>query len=312
MATPIQDAVQAELIASSIHPNGRDRIDTLKVRYPRMVHADFLTHRKKSRNGSSSRAMPSVTLLKDDPYVPTFRHNKAGMQPGDHLSPDQQAEAEAIWLRAAQVCQEAAAELAAKDGLNVHKQWTNRMLEWFGYITVVVSATNWTNYLALRDHPDAQDEIIWQAQAVRDALAGAQPRELGWNDWHLPFIREEDLEDTARAVKDRPGEVQAILHDADFAFPLLKPSTSIAQRLLLIQSSARCARTSYRNFDGSKMTLDKDASTFLKLGSRPIHASPFEHQARPALIGSAEAQARCGNFDQGWAQFRKFIPDECL
>lgn len=311
MATPREEAIQVELIASSVNPMGQ-RIDTIKMRYPRMVHADFMTHRKKSRNGSSSRAMPSVTLLKDDPYVPTFRHNKAGMQPGDLLSPAEQAEAEAIWMRAAAACQEAAAELAAKGGLNVHKQWTNRMLEWFGYITVVATATNWSNYLALRDHPDAQDEIIWQAQAVREALDGAVPREIGWNEWHLPFVREEDLEDTERFLKDRPEDAERTLGEVGFAFPLLKGSTSPLKKLLLVQSAARCARTSYRNFDGSKMTLEKDVSTFMKLGSRPIHASPFEHQARPTLIGSPEAVTRCGNFDQGWAQFRKFIPDECL
>lgn len=304
-----QAAVQAEVIASSISPAG-DRIDTLKIRYPRMVHADFMTHRVFSRNGSSSRAMPSVTLLKDEPYVPEFRHNQPGMQPGAHLSLENQQEAEAIWNSAVLVCQTAAAMLSSKDGLNIHKQWTNRMLEWFGYITVVVTATNWSNYLGLRDHPDAQDEIIWQAQAVKDALAGAVPTKLRYGEWHLPFVRQEDVEFTREFLRTvSPRHLREIQAEIDFAFKSFSFMTA-EDKLLLVQSASRCARTSYRNFDGSRMTLEKDVETFLKLGSSPIHASPFEHQAKP-YDAAYDDKWRQGNFD-GWSQFRKFIPNEFI
>lgn len=304
-----QAAVQAEVIASSISPAG-DRIDTLKIRYPRMVHADFMTHRVFSRNGSSSRAMPSVTLLKDEPYVPEFRHNQPGMQPGDFLSAEDQAEAEAIWKAAADYCRNAAEVLSSKNGLNIHKQWTNRMLEWFGYITVVVTATNWSNYLGLRDHPDAQDEIIWQAQAVKDALAGAIPTRLRYGEWHLPFVRQEDIDFTRGFISaSSPRRLREVQAEIDFAFKGFTFMTA-EDKLLLVQSSSRCARTSYRNFDGSRMTLDKDIETFLKLGSSPIHASPFEHQAKPYDAAHDDAWLQ-GNFD-GWSQFRKFIPNEFI
>lgn len=304
-----QQFIQAEVIRSSISPDGQ-RLDTLKLRYPRMVHADFLTHRVFSRNSSSSRAMPSATLLKQEPYVPQFRHNQSGMQPAGPLSHNDQLEAEAIWLDAARYCQDAARRLSEKDGLNVHKQWANRMLEWFGYITVVVTSTDFSNYLGLRDHEGAQDEIIWQAQAVKEALAGAVVEPVALGDWHLPFIRQDDHDFTAEFIRSKRGTptYREIIRETAFAFSG-DLFVSMLDRLLLIQSASRCARTSYNNFDGSRMTLEKDVETFCKLGSRPIHASPFEHQARPA---PDDTQPHLEGNLRGWHQFRKFIPDECI
>ncbi|UTC29903.1 putative flavin-dependent thymidylate synthase [Bajunvirus bajun] len=302
--TPSHIAVTAESIASSITSAGA-RIDTVKARYPRMVHADFMTHRVFSRNGSSSRAMPSVTLLADDPYTPTFRKNKAGMQPGEYLTPEEQQIAAKLWLDAADYCQRTARTLADKNGLNIHKQWTNRMLEWFGYITVVVTSTDWTNYMGLRDHDDAQDEIIWQAQAIRAQLSGAVPQHLPYGEWHLPFIKDEDRVESARFVREQPEENRAVMAATGFAFENLQFLDAVT-RLLLVRSAARCARTSYNNFDGKKATIEKDIGTFLKLGSKPIHASPFEHQGRPQVYAGSPY---CGNL-VGFEQFRKFIPHE--
>lgn len=313
MATAFDQIIQAESISSSVTPTG-ERIDTIKVRSPRMIHADFMTHRVFSRNASSSRAMPSVTLLKDEPYVPHFKHNQPGMQPAEPLTEAEQAEAERVWLEAAAACQKAAAILSKKDGLNVHKQWANRMLEWFGYITVVVTSTDWDNYLGLRDHGDAQDEIIWQAQAVRAALDGARPRALRFGEWHLPFIAEDDVAEVRSFLAMRSLEGIEELERIAWAFPLLTerfpvqaPAARAETQLLLARSTARCARTSFRNFDGTKATFAKDVETFCKLGGSPIHASPFEHQATPGIYPDLRLN---GNLGAAWWQFRKFIPNE--
>ena len=69
-------------------------------------------------------------------------------------------------------------------------------------------------------------------------------------------------------------------------------------------SAARCARVSYLNHDGTNPDMNKDIILAEKLlGSG--HMSPFEHQAKPAVIPSA----RCGNF-VGWKQYRKTIFNE--
>lgn len=303
MSTP--DFITVTPILSSISPLGL-RIDTLKIRSPRMIHADFMTHRKMSRNSSSSRAMPSGTLLRDEPYVPRFAKNQRGMQAGDWLSPAEQAAAEAVWMRMVTAIQEGVRELSDKNGLNVHKQWANRPTEWFGYITKVVTSTQWTNYLALRDHGDAQPEIQAEARAVRAALISAKVQELDYGKWHLPFISWEDEEAVDRLLHGLyapPPEVRSIA----FAFHNLEflPWNT---RLLLAISAARCARTSYLNFYGSPLRITDDIGLFCKLGGDPIHASPFEHQARPCANPMSTYR---GNLE-GWEQFRKFIPNECL
>jgi hypothetical protein len=173
--------VTVKSIAASVSNATGARIDTLQLRYPRMVHADFMTHRVFSRNASSSRAIPhaSLTVRDADIYVPRFRKNKPGMQPGEFLSSAEQAEAERIWREMAAYILERTAELSEKKGLNIHKQWVNRPLEWFGYIEVLVTSTDWSNFDALRDHPAAQDEIEALAKEMKRVRDATVPRAQG-------------------------------------------------------------------------------------------------------------------------------------
>lgn len=297
------DAITVEPVLSSISPDGV-RLDTVKLTYPRLVHAEIMTHRVFSRNASSSRAIPVSRLSDDDIYMPLFRKNQPGMQPGDPLDPGSQAEAQALWREAAEACQRLARTLGDKDGLNVHKQWANRPLEWFGSITAAISSTAWENFWALRIHQDAQDEARWLAEKMQAALDATEPTALDYGMWHLPFIRDEDYE-MVDAFLASPF-AQDHLRRIAFAFPKLV-WVSDRTKLFMAMSAARCARASYRNFDGSRLTVEKDIETFLKLGSTPMHASPFEHQASPARTQSP----LCGNFTR-WDQFRKFIPEEAV
>jgi hypothetical protein len=56
---------------------------------------------------------------------------------------------------------------------------------------------------------------------------------------------------------------------------------------------ARCARVSYKTFDGKPTTIEADLGLFEKLvGGAPIHASPTEHQATAGLLdGSRQVVA---------------------
>ena len=50
----------------------------------------------------------------------------------------------------------------------------------------------------------------------------------------------------------------------------------------IVCSAARSARSSYDNHDNSMSVLEKDIKLAKQLiGSKPMHLSPFEHQARP-------------------------------
>lgn len=276
--------VPPQKILDSVNESG-DRLTCFKLRYPKMVHGDFMTHRVFSRNASSSRAIPTAKLslsIADDLYVPQFRVNRPGMQPGDYLLPGLQAGAERIWRETAEHCLNSA-QLLAND-FKVHKQWTNRMLEWFGYITVVVSSTSWNNFIGLREEldadmwPMAQDEIYWQATGVRDLLNNSEPTLLREGEWHTPFILPTEKFDP------------------------------IEQLLKL--SGARCASTSYETVDGKLMTYERALVVFDKLvTANRMHASPLEHQAR-ADPRMAQPYNH-GNF-HGWIQHRKLIPGECI
>lgn len=75
--------ITAKVIADSISVAGA-RITTLELRYPRFIHAEFMTHRMFSRNASSSRAIPVERLIQDildDTAMPIhWGKNQPGMQ----------------------------------------------------------------------------------------------------------------------------------------------------------------------------------------------------------------------------------------
>ena len=287
----------SRVICDSISDSGV-RLTTLQLRYPRMVHADFMTHRVFSRNGRSSRAVPFKTLVKETPYVPHFMMNQPGMVASEEMSDEDRAEAERIWLYAAEQCQRSAGYLAE---LGVHKQWINRMLEWFGYIDVLVTSTDWANFLELRLDGGAQPEIIELAEAIKASMDVSTPDRLAMGDWHMPYIEDEDL-----------GKVSVYLQETNSTLGVLECLKRV--------SVARCARLTIKPFDGDG-SIEKELKRYeLLMISRPVHASPAEHIATPDVIyrrnktgGDIEwmHQKEHGNY-YGWRQFRKMIDNNTI
>lgn len=226
-------------------------IATLSIRMPRVILAQFNTHRVFSRSAQSSRAIPVKKLLRDvyqNPYIPEFRENEKGMQSSVPITGIRKKLALFLWLSAKNIAV-MTAYLMSK--LNVTKEIANRVLEPFSYVTVVVTATEWQNFFKLRAHPDAQAEIDQIAVMVRNAIIDTPVKILSYGEWHLPFVN--TYEKDIYPIED-----------------LLKIST------------ARCARVSYLNHDNSTPTKDEDLALYARLIERdPIHASPCEHQATP-------------------------------
>ncbi|MNL26571.1 FAD-dependent thymidylate synthase [compost metagenome] len=194
----------------------------------------------------------------------------------------------------------------ALNKLGIHKQLVNRVIEPFGHITVVVTATEWNNFLHLRDHKDAQPEIAELARKVKHELDTHIPVLLQYGQWHLPYV---DV-DVEYAVVERLLQVGRITRD------MPKPTEVYA--VLLKLSTARCARTSYLTHDKLTPVHDDDVALFTRLvGSSPLHASPTEHQATPdqkVWNSTQNKELYCypelhGNFT-GWKQHRKFLTDE--
>ncbi len=267
----------AKILADSIQPEGI-RLTTMEVVMPRIVLAEFNTHRTFSRNSASSRAIPVQKMIQavlDDPYIPeTWGRNGSGMQAKEELSEQEARIAEVYWRDAAAKAVESA-RLLLREG--VHKQVTNRLLEPFMWHTVICTAAQWSNFFNLRCHPDAHPAIQNTAYAMRDAMEKSVPKCLQYGEWHLPLV---DDRDGALSVKDK-----------------------------VKVSSARCARVSYLTHDGVR---DPSADIFLhdrllKAG----HMSPFEHPAKACELGEyADLNPMAGNFGDGWVQYRKTIPWE--
>lgn len=292
----------AVVIADSISDQDI-RITTFQLRYWRAIHAELMTHRVFSRNAGSSRARPYKAIIdqvKTDPWGPLhWGANEPGMQANNEVKEVHWAKN--TWRLAAKIAAEQAEELAAT---GLHKQIVNRVLEPFTYIDVVVTATDYANWFALRLDKDAQPEIQQLAQAMKDAMAASAPAMLKLGEWHLPYITVSDhtnIQDYLPYVitnnKDKPEKMLELLKKI---------------------SAARCARTSYKAFDGKVASIDDDLSLFDKLMSGNLkHASPTEHQATPDYINYWDGEIEFvspwlhGNF-KGWVQYRKTIPNEFI
>lgn len=287
--------IKVENILTSAH--GEDErgkpLFTLQARYPNIIHGEVMTHRVFSRNASSNRAIPVEKMLADierDPFIPThWGSNQKGMQAGDPLSAATESHCRDVWMWAMDKAL-FAARCLIDNGL--HKQIANRVLQPYGHMNVVITADEWENFDALRINGAAEPHMQDLAVAIKDARLSANVRSvLKFNDWHLPYIHQDDWD------KVYPME------DYDDMNATLK-----------LVSAARCARVSYLTHDGRRTTLEEDLELAKSLELNK-HMSPFEHQATPdEMVTDAYTLSTDwarpwlhGNFTGGWCQQRKFM-----
>lgn len=243
-------AYSAKVLADSISEAGY-RLTTLEVTFPRFVLAEFNTHRVFSRNSASSRAIPvdkQLERIKQDPFVPVFwGENQPGMQALREAGITTRVKSAKEWLAARDAAVEQVEKLLA---LNLHKQIPNRLLEPFMWHTVVVTATEWSNFYALRANADAQPEIQVAAEMMLEVYDASTPKLVSDNEWHTPLIQD----DEATWAHVNPDEAVKV-------------------------SSARSARTSYLTHANVR-DVTQDIRLYDRLGDGG-HMSPFEHVARP-------------------------------
>lgn len=254
-------------VASVEYVGERDTYDIeVEGPYHNFVADGFIVHN--SRNSASSRAIPTSKLIErveTDPVLPLeWGRNKAGMQAEDVLSEQEEEEAKRIWLSARDAAVVHARKLLE---LKVHKQELNRVLEPFLWHVVIVTATEWENFFALRCAPQAQPEIREAAMRMRSVLEASVPRTVGYGEWHLPLVQDDE--------RSLDIELQKKI------------------------SAARCARVSYLTHDG-KCDVEKDFELHDRLKT-DRHLSPFEHVATPAPDAAFHANFR------GWLQMRHEI-----
>ena len=268
----------AKIIADSVSRHGQ-RLTTMEVVFPRMVLAEFNTHRVFSRNSASSRAIPvekQLRKIKEQPFVPEYwGANQSGMQAEAELIAEAKDAALDEWLAARD---SAVAHVEKLLAIGLHKQLANRILEPFMWHTVIVTATEWSNYFALRANEMAQPEIRKVSELMQAAYEASTPKQLSDDEWHLPLIQAEEYD----GVFEKSDDARMI-------------------------SAARCARVSYLTHEG-KRDLSADIVLYDRLTSGG-HMSPLEHVARPLTEDELSEGEFRGNF-RGWMQLRKLVPNE--
>jgi len=233
----------AKIIMDSVGV-AKARITTFEVTCPRIILAEIGTHRIVTKSAASSRAIPvskRIEMVENDPWIPkSFGKNKRGMSSDEELDDSTAAEARGEWMYA---IRNALCHARAMEKFGLHKQFANRILETYSYVTVALTATDWDNYFWLRRGPDAQPEFKELADAMWEAYEDSIPvKRVN----HLPYTE-----------------------GVDMTLPL---------DTLAMISSARCARTSYKTFDNKVSTVKDDLDLCKKLTDQ-AHLSPFDHPA---------------------------------
>lgn len=269
--------ISATIIADSKNEFG-DRITTMLLRFPRIVLAEFNTHRVLSKNSASSRAIPfkrMVKMVETEPFIPIkWMKEHTGMQGKEYFT-DEEVETYGLLEDHLTARDNAVAIASRQHEKKLSKQICNRYLEPFMYHTVLVTGTEWENFFALRAHPDAEIHIADLAEKMLFAYNASYPTLLKAGEWHIPYGDKFDME---RLDK----KIVADNNIADFsrAHPMIGGNTSVTDLYKLRIATARCARTSYMNHEGKD---DYDADIRLHddlLVSEPLHASPAEHCAQ--------------------------------
>jgi thymidylate synthase ThyX len=137
--------IEAKIIADSLGPN-EDRLTTFIVTFPRIILAEFNTHRMFSRNSASSRAIPfakMVESVKENPFIPiAWMKDHKGMQGTEYLSevPSKVSDKDLaidMWLEARDAAVNNAKIL---NDTGVTKQLCNRLVEPFMWHTVIITS----------------------------------------------------------------------------------------------------------------------------------------------------------------------------
>ncbi len=293
--------VSAKIVADSRTEYGH-RVTTLELEYPRIIHAELLTHNVFSKNSASSRAIPvekMIERIRTMPAMPfKWGTNQPGMQAGIECNEFVKVAGvlytrEEAWLLAMEAALEVSSGFAAA---GYHKQVCNRLSEPYQHMKVVFSGTEFDNFFALRDHEAADPTLQELAANMLEAMNDSTPRILQYGDWHMPYYGEGLWDSTCIQTLNQA----------------LKISTSL------------CAQVSYRKEDDTFEKAEKIWKMLME--STPVHASPAEHQATPVPYHLEEYgelthyweegithqdrynNAWSGNFKH-WIQHRQLIPN---
>lgn len=326
--------IEAKVICDSIGEHS-PRLTTFLTRYPKFIHAEHMRHRTGSYCVSSSRAIPVSKnleeVLSDELRAAPVWWGKEqkGMQSGKELSSTDelrlfefvevggttigkattpQEHARLLWKKAAL---ESAYTAQCLHAAGTHKSIVNRLLEPFLHVNclMTICEPGLMNFFGLRLDKAAQPEMRVLAEVMWKAWNESTPKKLEPEQWHLPFIDDDDQ-----------GPIYERNRFVDYGNSEGLDYKGILEDYIHV-SVARCARLSFLSFEtGKRSTIKEDLALYQRLvGAHPIHASPAEHQATPdtAIMYNEEEVYKWdqwwlhGNLP-GWIQYRKTLPNESI
>ena len=301
--------ISAKILADSVSNVDGTRIISLETHYHRYILPEVNTHRAISKNGASSRAIPTKRLLENcaremvEPLE--WALDQSGMQAFNMADAALTEEGRRIWSEARA---DAMRHAAALNDLGFAKQIVNRVIEPFLSTRTVLTSTDWANWDGLRNHKDAQPEIRDLAQKIIEARLHSTPKVLDLGEWHLPYILDEDHFRLSACKTDWAEEGLSAVgmgHNSRSAW-----FETNLDAVKCMVSAARCARVSYRTNEGKPTDFNEDGILFKRLAiNAPVHASPTEHQATPLAIGGKSPHTR--NF-RSWVPFRALIKNDTI
>lgn len=296
--------IEAKIVADSINPQG-DRLTTFVVTFPRIILAEFNTHRMFSRNSASSRAIPfekMVNSVQKNPFIPiAWQKNHKGMQGSEYLTGQEAIDVKQYWLAARNEAVESAIILANND---VTKQLCNRLLEPFMWHTVIITSSEFNNFFDLRcpnydgfkskkeflkanpelvkvanpenkywltlNKGQSEIHIMALAELMCDAYNESTPKKLQVGEWHIPFGDNIDK-----------NNLKEVLKKMSIQNELGESIIGAGSRAIRKIATARCARVSYTvvGEESKEPNYENDIKLHDKL-LESGHFSPFEHCAK--------------------------------
>lgn len=258
--------IWTEVVQMSRSAVNGQHIITYRRHYNRFIHPEVLKHRMWSVSSESSRARPTMSMvlniLKYPAKFPEIGVNCKGMQSKEIAS--KLVETVFNLLDNGRKFLNLGLAWFYIKVLKLHKQVANRHLERDAMINDVTTGTDLDHFLNLRIANEADpviQVIAEQMYALKEYCRGQGLYEvLQSGEWHVPFVtRKRNPEGVMFYVDGRGKEL------------------TIAQAKEL--SAVSCAQTSYRKNDD---VYDPTHRVWEQLiMSKPVHATPVEHQATP-------------------------------
>jgi len=283
--------ISAEVILKSKNEFG-NTITTMVVTFPRFILAELNTHRMFSRNSASSRAIPFKKMIRsvmENPFVPiAWQKEHTGMQGTEYFNDySDVAILKEKWLVARNRAVASALDLASgvfdqkevfefdengeliskQDKVGVTKQLCNRLLEPFMWHTVIITATEWENFFALRcpqyqifdsrgpnTFRSKKDAIKFAPDLLNNGIKTKPLTELEWlslnkgqSEIHMMALAEAmwDAYNEASVQELKAGEWHIPFGDKINQEALDNNIESYGPLLRVKIATARCARISY-------------------------------------------------------------------